>query len=63
MDDGENSPTCGKTRPTGHGVPNRGHREMEGVLANSSRPRRQPEDAAGEVAAMAGGKEHTGARG
>ena len=30
---------------------------MEGVLANSSRPRRRPEDAAGEVAAMVGGKE------
>ena len=42
---------------TGHGSKNRGHRESEGVKGTSDRPIRRSEDAAGEVAAMAGGKE------
>jgi len=41
---------------------NREHREREGEQANTSRPIRQPEDAADKVADMAGGKELPGAR-
>ena len=41
--------------PTGHGSKNREHREVAGVLANTSRPRRRPEGKAGAAVAMAGG--------
>ena len=61
MDDGENSPTCGKTRPTGYGVPNRGHQEMEGVKGNLPRPIRRSEGRAETTVAMAGGRELSGA--
>ena len=47
----------------GHGLKNRGHRGREGVHANSPRPRRQPEDTVGAMAAMAGGVKHVGACG
>ena len=51
------------TGARGHGSNNRGHRGVAGVKGNSLRPRARPGNAAGEVAAMAGGKEVDGARG
>ena len=48
---------------TGYGSKNRGHRGKEGVRANSPRPRTGSEVAVGTVAAMAGDKEVTDARG
>ena len=46
---------------TVHGSMNREHREMEGVLTNTSRPRRRPEGKAEAAVAMAGGQELSGA--
>ena len=45
---------------TVHGSMNREHREMEGVLANTSRLRRRPEGKAEAAVAMAGGQELPG---
>ena len=43
------------TWPTGIGFRIREHREVAGVLANTSRPRRRPEGKAGAAVAMADG--------
>ena len=51
------------TWPTGLGLRIREHRGREGVRANSSRPREQPEDMAKAKVAMAGGGKVDGARG
>ena len=52
-----------ETRHNGLGLRIREHRGIEGVHATSSRLRRQPEDAVGVGAAMAGGVELLGAHG
>jgi hypothetical protein len=50
------------TRPTGHGLKNRGHREMAGVKGNPPRPIRRSEGSAETAVAMAGGRKLVGAR-